>query len=85
VAVGPHHAVPGLCALWIILIAIVVVSFTALLYYGREIYQESPPVPETVATSDGEVIFTSDQIRTGQDVWRSVGGQELGSVWGHGA
>jgi nitric oxide reductase subunit B len=71
--------------LWLILAIVVVGSFAALIFYGGEIYQMSPPVPETVATTDGEIVFTGDQIRRGQDVWRSIGGQELGSVWGHGA
>ena len=30
-------------------------------------------------------MFTGDQIFAGQDVWRSIGGQELDSIWGHGA
>ena len=64
----------GLRALWIILITVVVASFAALLYYGREIYQMSPPVPERVVATDGTVVFTGYDIRTGQDVWRSVGG-----------
>ena len=85
VVANPLRATRGLRALWAILIVIVVASFAALLYYGGEIYQMSPPVPERVVTAGGEVVFTGDQIRTGQDVWRSVRGHELGSVWGHGA
>ena len=85
VSVPPQRMTRNLVALWVGLITIVVVSFAILLYYGGEIYQMAPPVPEAVATSSGDVVFTGDQIRTGQDVWRSVGGQELGSVWGHGA
>jgi nitric oxide reductase subunit B len=38
-----------------------------------------------VVTTEGVVVYTGDDIRTGMDVWRSIGGQELGSVWGHGA
>ena len=75
----------GLLALWTILIVIVLASFAALLYFGAEVYQMAPPIPETVASTDGEVIFTGDDLRQGQDVWRSIGGHELGSVWGHGA
>jgi nitric oxide reductase subunit B len=78
-----HHShawrLAGLLAL------ILVTSFATLLYFGREIYQQAPPIPERVITSDGVVIYTGDDIRTGMDVWRSVGGQELGSIWGHGA
>ncbi len=77
--------ISGRRLLWIGLIVIVLGSFGALLYYGNEIYQESPPTPEQIITTDGEVIFTGDNIRAGQDVWRSIGGHELGSVWGHGA
>ena len=68
-----------------ILVVVMVLSFAVLLYYGRDIYQSAPPVPETVMTEDGETLFTRADIETGQDVWRSIGGHELGSVWGHGA
>ncbi len=75
----------GLRTLWLILIVIVAVSFAALLYFGREIYQVAPPIPDAVVTSEGQQLFSGDDVRWGQDVWRSIGGQELGSVWGHGA
>ena len=68
-----------------ILVAVMVLSFGVLLYYGQDIYQSAPPIPETVVTVGGETVFTIDDIHTGQDVWRSIGGHELGSVWGHGA
>lgn len=73
--------------LWTILTTIVIVSFGALLYYGREVYQMAPPIPERVVTSgaDNTIFLTGDDIRAGQDVWRSIGGHELGSIWGHGA
>ena len=35
----------SLRTLWLILIVIVAVSFAALLYFGREIYQVAPPHP----------------------------------------
>ena len=75
----------AILSLWAILIVVVVASFAALLYFGGEVYQMAPPIPEAVVSSDGEVIFTGDDLRLGQDVWRSIGGHELGSVWGHGA
>ena len=80
-----HRMNRGLLSLWATLIVIVVASFAALLYFGGEVYQMAPPIPEAISTSDGEVIFTGDDLRRGQDVWRSIGGHELGSVWGHGA
>ena len=71
--------------LWVALAVVVISSFGVLLYYGGEIYQEAPPVPKSIETTDGKVLFTGDQIWNGQDIWRSIGGQELGSIWGHGA
>src|SRR5699024_1300801 len=54
-------------------------------YYGFEIYQQMPPVPKSIQTEDGTVIFTEEEILDGQNVWQSIGGQEVGSIWGHGA
>ena len=71
--------------LWFGFIAVMVVSFGVLLYYGGEIYRQAPPVPEKVVTSDGTLLFTGQDIKDGQNVWQSLGGQELGTVWGHGA
>jgi len=76
---GNARRLAGLLAL------IMFVSFATLLYYGREIYQQAPPIPESVITTDGVVVYSGDDIRTGMDVWRSIGGHELGSIWGHGA
>ncbi|NLT72118.1 MAG: nitric-oxide reductase large subunit, partial [Verrucomicrobiaceae bacterium] len=72
--------------LWILLAFVVLSSFAVLLYYGGEIYREAPPIPEEVVIQEtGEVLFTKQQILDGQNVWQSTGGQQLGSVWGHGA
>ncbi|MBI5835102.1 MAG: nitric-oxide reductase large subunit [Armatimonadetes bacterium] len=71
--------------LWLTLVAVMVGSFGVLGYYGRQIYHQAPPVPDQVVSADGQVLFTGDDIREGQSVWRSIGGQECGSVWGHGA
>jgi nitric oxide reductase subunit B len=71
--------------LWLGFIAVMVVSFGVLGYFGIEIYNQAPPIPDKVVTSDGTVLFTGQDIRDGQNVWQSIGGQELGTVWGHGA
>jgi nitric oxide reductase subunit B len=64
---------------------VMVLSFAVLGGFGFRIAALAPPVPETVRTPDGAVLFTGDQIREGQTVWQSLGGQEIGTVWGHGA
>ncbi len=71
--------------LWWTFILVVLLSFGVLLYYGYEIYQVSPPVPEKIVDSQGTVIFTAADIKDGQNIWQSMGGQEVGSIWGHGA
>jgi nitric oxide reductase subunit B len=71
--------------LWIGFIAVMVISFAVLLFFGREIYRQAPPIPEKVITPDGTVLFTGQNIKDGQNVWQSLGGQEIGTVWGHGA
>lgn len=71
--------------LWFWFIAVMVASFGVLGYFGLEIYNQAPPIPEKVVTTDGTVLFTGQDIRDGQNIWQSIGGQELGSVWGHGS
>jgi nitric oxide reductase subunit B len=71
--------------LWLGLGVVTLGSFAVLGYYGREIYRLAPPVPERVVTTEGDVLFTGQQIKDGQNVWQSMGGQEVGSIWGHGA
>ena len=71
--------------LWIILGSGMIVMFGILLFMGREIYQQAPPIPEFVSTASGETLFTRHDIETGQNVWQSIGGMEQGSIWGHGS
>ena len=71
--------------LWVGFALVILGSFTVLGYFGREIYRAAPPVPTRVITSDGKVLFTGQDIKDGQNVWQSIGGQEVGTVWGHGA
>ena len=71
--------------LWICFAAVIVASLAVLGYYGGEIYRQAPPVPERVVLPAGDIVFTGQEIKDGQNVWQSIGGQQLGSVWGHGA
>jgi nitric oxide reductase subunit B len=72
-------------ALWRWLALVFVLSFGALGWLGWRIYLSAPPIPETVVSASAEVLFTGDQIRRGQQVWLASGGQQQGTVWGHGA
>ncbi len=71
--------------LWTGFILVMLISFSILGYFGTEIYRKAPPVPEKVVTPDGTILMTAAEIKDGQNIWQSIGGQELGTVWGHGA
>lgn len=71
--------------LWIGFIGVMVISFAVLLFFGREIYRKAPPIPSEVVTHSGKVLFTGQDIKDGQNIWQSIGGQEVGTVWGHGS
>ena len=71
--------------LWIAFLLVVSASFAVLGYYGFEIYQKAPPRPAKIVTTQGDLVFAGQDILDGQNVWQSMGGQEVGSIWGHGA
>ncbi len=71
--------------LWLGLAALLAASFAVLLWMGGEIHRQAPPMPESVVAADGSTLYTRSDIETGRTVWQSIGGQQLGSVWGHGA
>jgi nitric oxide reductase subunit B len=70
--------------LWIALAIVVLASFAVLGGVGYKAIHNGPPIAQ-VATTDGRVLFSADTIRDGQNVWQTMGGQEVGSIWGHGA
>lgn len=74
--------------LWTIFTVLLIIMFGILLAVGGRAFQQAPPLPSQVIATDGqhtEVVFTDGDIHRGRDVWRRLGGMELGSVWGHGA
>ena len=68
-----------------ILLFVIVGCFTVLLFGGAQISRHKPPIPDRVVTASGELVLTADDIRLGQRQYLSRGGQQTGSVWGHGA
>ena len=69
---------------WWALVAVVTIAFGILGYYGVEVYREAPPVV-SFADKNGKIIVEQEQIYKGQEAWQSIGGMQVGSVWGHGA
>jgi nitric oxide reductase subunit B len=71
--------------LWFALVTVLVVSFAVLGGVGVKILRNAPPIPSAVVASDGRVLFDGSYIRDGQNAWQSIGGQEVGTVLGHGS
>ena len=71
--------------LWVGLAVLLVASFSVLLWVGGEIHRVMPPIPAAVVTTAGKTIYTRADIDKGRQVWQSIGGQQLGSIWGHGS
>jgi len=71
--------------LWIAFVLVLMLSFAILGWIGTRIDAEKPPIPGRVLTTDGTVLIDNGQIESGQNVWQSLGGMEVGSIWGHGS
>jgi len=71
--------------LWLGLAVLLLASFSVLLWVGKEVHQQAPPLPDAVVTTQGATLYTRADIEQGREVWQSIGGQQLGSIWGHGA
>jgi len=71
--------------LWTWLAVICVLSFSVLGWVGTEIYVTAPPIPKQVVSQNGDVLFSAAQVQRGQEAWLAAGGQQLGTVWGHGS
>jgi nitric oxide reductase subunit B len=70
---------------WLAFVAVLVVSFAVLGWTGVRVYQEAPPIPDRVVTTDGREVIAAGAISAGQNVWQAMGGMEVGSIWGHGS
>jgi nitric oxide reductase subunit B len=71
--------------LWIAFALVLTTSFAILGWIGVRIYQEAPPIFERVVTTDGQDVIEVGEVGAGQNVWQTLGGMQVGSVWGHGS
>ncbi len=71
--------------LWIALGTVLAISFLVLGGVGYRGIHNAPPIPQRVVTTEGTLLFDGNTIKDGQNVWQSLGGQEIGSIFGHGA
>jgi nitric oxide reductase subunit B len=66
-------------------ILVLIFGFTVLITLAVRSYHDAPPIPDTVLDPAGNVVFTADVIKTGQEVFLKYGLMENGTIWGHGA
>jgi nitric oxide reductase subunit B len=71
--------------LWVVLALVMAASFAVLGLLGREIHRQALPMPTRVVEQGGRVLYTATDIDQGRLAWQSMGGQQLGTIWGHGA
>jgi len=67
------------------LLFVLVVAFGLLLFGGYLINREKPPVPVLVTAPDGSTLFSGVDIKDGQQLYFTRGGQYVGTIWGHGS
>jgi nitric oxide reductase subunit B len=68
--------------------AIVIVGLFGFLILGilaYRTYTDEPPIPSRVLGSNGQVLFTGQNVTAGQEVFLKNGLMEYGSIYGHGA
>ena len=61
-----------------------VAGFGVLILLTLGAYRNAPPIPERAVDASGTVVFTGDDVRSGQEVFLKYGLMNNGTIWGHG-
>jgi nitric oxide reductase subunit B len=59
-------------------------GFAVLILLTVKAYQNAPPIPARVVDPAGAVLFTSEDVAAGQQVFLKHGLMDNGTIWGHG-
>ncbi|MEO7010017.1 MAG: hypothetical protein ABI156_12790, partial [Caldimonas sp.] len=71
---------------WLRSIGIVmVIGFGVLIAITVLAYRNAPPIPAKVVDTQGNTLFTEEDVGNGQAVFLKYGLMDNGSIWGHGA
>ncbi len=71
---------------WVQGVALVLIfGFLVMGVLAYRTYSDSMPLPSQVVSTDGEVVFTEEEITSGQQIFLRRGLQQYGSIMGHGA
>ncbi|MEA5114412.1 MAG: nitric-oxide reductase large subunit [Geobacteraceae bacterium] len=66
-------------------IIILAIGFSILIWIATRAYRDAPPIPDKVAATGSETVFTGADILAGQQIFLKYGLMENGTIWGHGA
>ncbi len=66
-------------------ILVMIFGFTILSIVTVITYNNAPPIPQKVVDEAGNVLFTKNNIESGQGVFLKYDLMEHGTLWGHGA
>ena len=58
------------------------IGFAVLILITSLVYRDAPPIPEKVVSTNGIVVFTSQEIVAGQQVFLKYGLMDNGSIRG---
>lgn len=82
---GRQRAELEVSKFWIQGVALVMVfGFAVMGFLALRTYTDGMPQPEQVVDSQGEVVFTGEDITSGQQIFLRRGLQQYGSIMGHG-
>mgnify|MGYP006922404601 CR=1 FL=1 len=74
------YSSPLISRWWILVLAFVLIyGFAVLITVTYKAYDGRPPIPETVTDSEGNLLFTGNDIREGQSVFLRYGLHDNGS------
>lgn len=71
---------------WVQGVALVFIfGFFVMGFLAYRTYTDSMPLPQQVVSDSGDVVFTEEEITSGQQIFLQRGLQQYGSIVGHGA
>ncbi|HKI90018.1 MAG TPA: hypothetical protein VKA38_13395, partial [Draconibacterium sp.] len=69
------------------ILLILLLEFAVLIWIatGTYVRDVGPPIPESIEDTNGTLIFTGDDIVSGQELFLKKALMNNGTIWGHGA
>jgi nitric oxide reductase subunit B len=66
-------------------VLVMAAGFAILIWMSFRAYEDAPPIPGKAVGPRGDVLFTGEDVLSGQEVFLKYGLMQNGTIWGHGA